>query len=215
MSDEYISTKETRRLLGVTTKTLHAWADRGKIRTIKTPTRQTQYCKQDVQTILGIDAPIKTKRKIAYCRVSSRKQIDDLERQKEFFRVNHPDFEVVYDVASGLNWNRKGFNSILDGVFKGDIAEVMVAHRDRLCRFAFELVQFIFDKTNTKLTVHERNSFKSKSNELSDDILSIVHVYSCREMGKRRYKNKENSDLSVPETKDDSETVDGDDEVCV
>lgn len=215
MSNEHISTKETRQLLGVTAKTLRVWVGLGKIRAIKTPAGINMYNKQDVHAILGIDDPPKEKKKIAYCRVSSRKQLDDLERQKEFFKVNYPNYTVVFDVASGLNWSRKGFNSILDGAIKGDIEEVMVAHRDRLCRFAFELIQSILEKTNTKLTVLERHTFKSKSEELTDDILSIVHVYSCREMGKRRYANKENSSLSNNDSEEKTETVDGNDEVCV
>lgn len=215
MSDEHISTKETRKLLGVTAKTLRTWVESGKIRAIKTPSGIRNYNKQDVRAILGIYDPPKEKRKIAYCRVSSRKQADDLERQKEFFRVNFPEYQVVYDVASGLNWNRKGFTSILDGAINGDISEVVVAHRDRLCRFAFELVERIFSKTNTKLTVLERTGFKSKPSELADDILSIIHVYSCREMGKRRYANKENSTLPDSETKEETKKLDGNDEIHV
>ena len=69
---------------------------------------------QDINTYLGITPSLKEKRKICYCRVSSKKQMDDLERQKDFFRREYPDHELVTDVGSGLNWKRKGLKTILE-----------------------------------------------------------------------------------------------------
>ena len=74
---------------------------------------------------------------------------------------------------------------------QGLIEEVVVAHRDRLCRFGFELIEFILKKSGVKLVVHNKQNAKSESDELAEDIMSIVHVFSCKQMGKRRY-NKEN-----------------------
>ena len=76
----------------------------------------------------------------------------------------------------------------------GNVSEVVVAHRDRLCRFAFELIEFILSKNGVKLIVLNSDSPESSiDKELSDDILSIIHVYSCRQMGRRRYANKPKS----------------------
>jgi predicted site-specific integrase-resolvase len=91
----------------------------------------------------------------------------------------------------------------------------VVAHRDRLCRFAFELIEFIFSKTNSNLIVLDTEAGKSSDQELSEDILSIIHVYSCRSMGKRRYSNKKNSTVPQCEPEEDSEGMDWDDEVGV
>lgn len=199
ISREYLRPKEARLLLGVTPDTLRAWDKTGRIDTVRAPSGFRLYSKKDVYGILGINPPTKETRKIAYCRVSSKKQKDDLLRQTEFFRSNYPDFEVVSDIGSGINWKRKGLKTILEQSMSGNISEVMVAHRDRLCRFAFELIEHILTHCKVKLTVLDREDNKSGSQELSDDILSIIHVYSCREMGKRRYTrkttNKETEDI--------------------
>lgn len=192
MDGEYLSIKETRRLVGVTTPTLRRWAETDKVRFTETPTGRKLYNKQDILHIINMSKlPVQIrKKKIAYCRVSSKKQTDDLERQKEFFRLKYPEYDLVEDVGSGINWKRKGLQTILESVMSGAVEEVVVAHRDRLCRFAFELIEFIFKKNDTKLTVLETNDRKEGlDTELSDDIMSIIHVYSCRQMGRRRYSN--------------------------
>ena len=85
------------------------------------------------KTFLIAVLPFKKKKKIAYCRVSSKKQADDLERQKNFFTTKFPDYELVTDIGSGINWKRKGLKTILESAMSGDISELVVAHRDRLC----------------------------------------------------------------------------------
>lgn len=207
MNDEYLSIKETRKLLGVTTPTLRRWAETDKIRFIETPTGRKMYHKQDILNITGNNKTIQKSRKVAYCRVSSKKQEDDLIRQKEFFQREYPDYDVVEDIGSGINWKRKGLQTILEQSMSGEISEVLVAHRDRLCRFAFELIEWIFKKNGVKLIVLDSNqsqSISSVDNELSDDILSIIHVYSCRQMGRRRY-SKEPKNNEIKKTQNLSE----------
>jgi predicted site-specific integrase-resolvase len=116
---------------------------------------------------------------------------------------------LVADVGSGINWKRKGLTYLLEQSMQGNISEIVVAHKDRLCRFAFELLSFIFKQNNTQLIVLNQETSESNSRELADDILSIIHVYSCRAMGKRRYSNKKNQDLSKQETDTDVKELDG------
>jgi predicted site-specific integrase-resolvase len=131
------------------------------------------------------------KRNICYCRVSTSSQKEDLERQVEYFRCKYPDYEIVKDIGSGINFKRKGFNSILDSAFKGDIGEIVVTHRDRLCRFGFELVLRIIESTNGKILVLDKEE-TSPEKELVNDILSIITVFSSRLYGLRSnsIKNK-------------------------
>ena len=208
MNGEFISTKEARKIIGVTTPTLRKWADEGEIRFSTTPSGRKIYNKQDIFNIAGMSKKASNARKIAYCRVSSKKQMDDLERQKEFFNVNYPDHNVVTDIASGINWHRKGLNSILELALQGKISEIVVAHRDRLCRFAFELLEEIFRLSNVKLIVLNGDTKQPPTidEELSDDILSIIHVYSCRKMGRRRYKTKEQEIKDVSDHGSEIET---------
>lgn len=213
--EEYIGTKQARELLKVTTETLRNWDREGKITTIRTPSNARRYLLADIQNILGVRVTPKQTRKICYCRVSSKKQMDDLERQKDFFRSTYPDHELVTDIGSGLNWKRKGLKTILDSSMSGTVKEVVVAHRDRLCRFAFELISWILERNGTKLLVLNQPDDKSGDTELTDDILSIIHVYSCRKMGQRRYKNSKTEVLPDSGTETEDEGVEGDESVCV
>ena len=211
MEDEYITTKEAKEISKVTVKTLRLWDKEGKIRTIRTSSNIRRYNIKDIQNIINNSDPDETKEKICYCRVSSREQMDDLDRQKDFFRNKFPTHNLVTDVGSGINWKRKGLTTILDKAMHGDISEVVVAHRDRLCRFAFELLEWIFKRNGVKLVVLNEEKDHSSDKDLTDDILSIIHVYSNRKIGKRtyKYKNKENTSIPNSNTTTSTETVDG------
>lgn len=210
LDERYLTCKEARKILGISSDTLRNWDKLGKIDTIRSPTGIRLYNKEDVFLFAGIPIPTKKTRKVAYCRVSSRGQKDDLDRQIEFFRSNYPDYEVVSDIGSGINWKRKGLNSILEQALQGHIGSVMVAHKDRLSRFGFELIENILSYVGTELIVLDSTEQKSEASELADDVLSIIHVYSCRANGRRRYKSKKNKDLSESETTGETHELDGD-----
>jgi len=196
IDDQHVTNKKATELLQITPKTLRIWDKEGKIRTFRTPSGQRRYNLTDIQNIMGRNPSHDQKEKICYSRVSSSKQVDDLTRQTAFFQSKFPNHIMVTDVGSGINWKRKGFKTILDKAMHHTISEVVVAHRDRLCRFAFELLEWIFHQNGVKLVVLDQENEQSTEQELSDDILSIIHIYSRRKMGKRRYKNKENTSLS-------------------
>lgn len=213
--DEYLNTTEAKQILRVTPQTLRTWAQQNKIRSIRTPHKQRLYNKQDVYNIAGITITHEEKKKYIYCRVSSKKQMDDFERQKHFLQSQFPQYILVTDIGSGINWKRKGLKTLLEQSMRGNVTEIVVAHRDRLCRFAFELLEFIFKHNNTNIVVLDTEIHQSSEQELADDLLSIVHIYSCRNMGKRRYKNQENQNLSQSLTEETFQTVDGDNSFCV
>lgn len=197
IKEQYLSVKKTRQILGVTTITLRNWHKTNKIRAIRSPSGVRLYNKQDIQNIINLRESTCKKQKIVYCRVSSTKQKDDLDRQIYFFKQQYPNHTLVTDVGSGINWKRKGFTSILELAMQGKLSEVVVAHRDRLCRFAFELVQWILETNKVKLVILNETNGASTNSELAEDILSIIHVYSCRQMGKRRYsESKKNKTVS-------------------
>jgi predicted site-specific integrase-resolvase len=203
--------REARELVGVSTQTLHRWDKAGKVRTTRLPSGTRLYNREDIYAVVGLDPPLQQKQKIIYCRVSSQKQKDDLARQSDLLQSQFPDHTLVTDVGSGINWKRKGLQTILDTALSGTLEELVVAHRDRLCRFAFELLEFIFTKTQTRLVVLDTATEKSSDQELTDDILSILHVYSCRNMGKRRYSSQKSAPVSNSSPEEGVEGVDGDD----
>jgi predicted site-specific integrase-resolvase len=119
--------------------------------------------------------------------------MDDLLRQTEYLQQRRPEYASyvsITDIASGINFKRKGLQTILDACLQGTIGELVVAHRDRLCRFGFELVESIVTKAGGKITVLDNDGNKSGEQELAEDLLSIIHVYSCKQMGKRSYSNR-------------------------
>ena len=135
--------------------------------------------------------------------------MDDLKRQEDFFKQQFPNHLLVTDIGSGINWNRKGLKTLLEQYLSGNISEIVVAHRDRLCRFAFDLLEGIFTSLGVKLVVCDQNQGKSSDAELTDDILSIIHVYSCRKMGQRRYTNKKDKTVPNDDPEKNIEAVDG------
>lgn len=167
--DEFVNTKKAVQLLQITSKTLRIWDKENKIRTIRTPSGIRRYNLKDIQNILSCsisheEQRKENKQKVCYARVSSQKQMDDLNRQKDFFRTQFPDHILVTDVASGINWKRKGLQTLLEQSMSGSISEIVVAHRDRLCRFAFELLEWIFKKirrprTRRRCTLHHSYLF--------------------------------------------------------
>lgn len=188
---------------GIKQQTLRKLFDGGVLQGYKTNTEQRMYSKKSLCEFCGIvngeNKENVKKAKIIYTRVSSKKQLDDLDRQINFIVESKPEYNeytIIKDVASGINFKRKGLATILERCLQGVIGEVVVAHRDRLSRFGFDLIKFIIEKSGGKLTVINDEKEKSSEQELAEDLLSIVHIYSCRQMGKRIYSNK-SKDIDV------------------
>ena len=190
----WVKAKVVREHFGVSNTTLQNWERAGKIKTVRTPGGIRLF---DLDAYLDAQAnpptqdtdrpPVNNGVDIAYCRVSSAKQQPDLKRQIEYMREKCPGAKIVTDVGSGINFKRKGLRSILDRVLQGRVRSVTVAHRDRLCRFGFELIQWILQRQQVQLVV--LNDVKaSPEHEFTEDLLAIVHVFSCRFNGLRRYK---------------------------
>lgn len=196
----YVTLREARKQLGLHPNTLRKYADEGIIETIRTPSGQRRF---NIESF--ISQTHKSLQTILYCRVSSVKQTDDLQNQKDYLLSKHPGAEVIADVGSGLNFKRKGLRAILERLLQGDSIKLVVAERDRLCRFGFELIEYLVTKNGGEIVVLNQSEY-SPEGELVSDILSIIHVFSCRVHGMRKYKNqiKEDSDLPKPNSKRNS-----------
>ena len=188
----YVPARVATAKLGVTLRTLLRWDEAGKIKTIKTPNGQRRYDLDSVIPVRQSDQPT-----ILYARVSSHSQKPDLERQIQFLVTQYPDCEVVKDIGSGLNFKRKGLLALLERILSGDVGMVVVANKDRLCRFGFDLIAWIAKRSNCEILVLN-NSVLSPEREMLEDVLAIIHVFSCKLYGLRKYKQKikEDPDLS-------------------
>ena len=207
------SVEQAAALSGLHPNTIRRWADEGKIYSTRT---KGGHRRVDISEYLMPKPAEEVHREytICYCRVSSAKQRDDLKRQVEYMRERYPDAEIVKEVGSGINFKRKGLCRILGRAMQGDIITLVVAYRDRLARFGADIIEFALNQNGGKLVVLNEVSL-SPEQELRRDLLTILHVFSCRLPGLRKYKHEiaKDKDLSNGEAEGDSETVDGDVEI--
>ncbi len=127
--------------------------------------------------------------KICYCRVSSSKQKEDLKRQEEYMRTKYPTYEIISDIGSGLNFERKGLNKIIDMGIKGEIEILVVAYKDRLARFGYELIEKIIKEySKGEIKIENKKEEETPSEEISKDIIAIMNVYVAKMNGLRKYK---------------------------
>jgi predicted site-specific integrase-resolvase len=209
MNDEFIPIRTAVQISGMHPNTLRKYADKNQIRSYKSLAGQRMFHKLSLQEFCNPTPSFKEvshscKKHYLYNRVSSKKQYDDLLRQTSFLQsrdTKYANYIVIQDIASGINFKRKGLQTILDSCLQGTIGEVVVAHRDRLARFGFELLRYIIETAGGKITVIDDQRNKSSEQELSEDLLSIIHVYSCKQMGKRSYRSKNESSENTIENK--------------
>lgn len=194
----YYKISDACKILGVKEGILRKWDAQGKIKTLRTPGGIRLFDITSVDPSTNLFAIREKKEPIAifYSRVSSSKQKDDLERQKQYLKDNYaeqyPRFEEVADVGSGINFKRPGLLRLLGRVKEGNVSAVVVASKDRLARFGFDLIEWLCKEYGTELVVLEHHD-STPEDELGNDLMSIVQVYCCRWNGRRRYKNKDKS----------------------
>lgn len=219
MGDEkekkYLTVQEASLYTGIGIQTIRKMADAQKISCFKTESGHRRINRESLQKLCNSSLPVEdpieiqqpesVRENYLYTRVSSRKQVDDLSRQIEYVkRPEYIDYILIQDVGSGINFKRKGLQTILDSCIRNTIGEVVVAHKDRLSRFGFDLIESIVNKGGGKITLLDVPENRSSEQELADDLLSIVHIFSCRQMGKRSYKR--NQEVSIQDTPGATET---------
>jgi excisionase family DNA binding protein len=180
---KYYTSREASKLLDVHPNTLRKWADNGEIESIRTVSGQRRYCLERYLRVTSSD------KVVCYCRVSSSKQKDDLARQVEYMQASYPDAEIVKDIGSGLNFKRRGLKAILERAMSGERITLVVAYRDRLARFGYELIKQVIERSSGKLVVLNEITL-SPTEELTRDLLSIIQVFSCRLHGLRNYQKQ-------------------------
>lgn len=195
----FVATGEACRILKVTPQTLTRWANQGKIKCFR-PNGERGHRRYDLNTFQASDqtdkgrqeADAKAEREHApakvdaiYARVSTRKQKADLERQVKALKDKHPDHVVFTDIASGLNFKRKGLKALLQCAFEGRLRKVRIAHKDRLCRFAYDLLEHVLAQHGAEIAVDQRDEDTSAERELADDVLAVITVFGARLYGRR------------------------------
>lgn len=172
----------------VSKQTISAWASKGDLEFTVLPGGHRRFKIKGDGNVDVKEAPRKEKVDVCYCRVSSSGQKEDLQRQIAYMQRRYSGWEIASDVGSGLNWKRKGLKTLLRRCMQGDIGQVAVAHKDRLARFGYQIIEYMLGECGVKLLCDDSEIHVSKEQELVDDILSIVTVFSARIHGQRHYE---------------------------
>lgn len=181
-------------LIDVNPQTLRNWDKEGKLKPayVNPDTGYRYYSEEQLQEQLGKIAEEKIV--LGYCRVSSKKQQADLERQvqnmKTYLLAQGKPFKIVTDIGSGIHYNKKGLNEVIDLVMDKKVSKIVVLYKDRLVRFGYELIKNICDKNNVSIEIIDHNE-KSEQEEVVEDLVQIITVFSSKLQGKRSKKTKE------------------------
>ena len=189
----WVKAQKAKEYYSITSPTLRAWSDNGKIRSQQQPSGRYKYwINSEKKKANNKNTGRYT---IIYARVSSKKQSGDLKRQEDYLKLKYPNAILKSDIGSGINYKRTNFKAILQSLFKGDIKEVVVAHKDRFTRFSFEFFEWLFTEFGAVLTSleSEEHAEGETGNELTDDLMEIITVFTARYYGSRKYKETKSS----------------------
>ena len=192
----YVTPREAADHYGVNIGTLRRWDKAGKLDSIRTPGNQRRFCIEEEDQ--------KYKPIVAYARVSTYSQRDDLDRQVEFLRSKYPNAELISEIGSGLNFKRRKFLKILERICSHDISTFVIAYSDRAVRFGFPLIEWLCQQNGVKLVVLNKRDLSPEA-ELVEDILSILHCFSARLYGLRKYQKEVSKAIQEKTEKPDSE----------
>jgi len=204
--DKLITIKNASELLSVSTKTLRVWDDTGKLKSIRTEGGHRRYKKSDIDSFMGImedenKSILNPDIAATYGRVSShdQKQKGDLDRQcqrlseycaKKKYRVDY----ILKDIGSGLSDSRNGLNKLFDLVIDRKINRVIIENKDRLTRYQFNVLNKFFKSYNVEIETID-NKACTDEEELTNDIMMLMAVFSGKLYGKRRKEKKLQKDL--------------------
>ena len=193
---KYVSIGEAAKSLGVSTQTLRRWDLDGKLVAERTPGGRRRYRVSDVAQFnpLGVNRAVLERPTVAYARVSSHDQKDDLARQVKVLEMYCAAqgwaFSTITDLGSGMNYRKKGLTRLLDDIIEDRVGRLVLTHKDRLLRFGAELVFAVCEAKNVEVVIINQGENRSFEQELAEDVLEIVTVFSARLYGARSHKNK-------------------------
>ena len=192
-----IKPKDMATRLGVSVKTLQRWDNEGILKAYRNPKNMRYYTEEQYLNYMG-KSKEETKINIAYTRVSNRNQKDDLLNQERFIKDYSNGKGIIIDeyfsdIGSGLNYNRKNWNKVLTLVSENKVNTIYITYKDRFIRFGYNWFESYCKKFNTDIIVLNDKQ-TSPEQELVEDLISIIHVFSCRIYGLRKYKKKVKED---------------------
>jgi predicted site-specific integrase-resolvase len=203
--------------IGVAVHTVQRWDREGRLPARRTLSNRRYYTEEDVNTVLGQQQRStavheRPSRCVAYCRVSSQAQKPDLRHQRQALEQYCVARGLVVDewiteIGGGLNFQRKQFLRVVDGILSDDIGTLVIAHKDRLARFGFDLLEHLCETHHCELLILNTESV-SPEQEMVQDLMTIIHCFSSRLYGLRNYRKALKQALAAPnEPVDDARTL--------
>lgn len=190
----YVGIGEAAEVLGVSITTLRRWEAEGRLIAEHTPGGHRRYDLAKLRPEQYRASREGDRKTIAYARVLSHDQKDDLERQKQGLELYCArqgwTFEVVADLGSGMNDNKKGLKTLLSQIIDGSVGRLVISHKDRLLRFGAELVFAICEAKNVEVVIINQGEDTTFEEDLAKDVLEIITVFSARLYGLRSQKNQ-------------------------
>lgn len=184
----YMSGERASRVTGLHISTLRRYADAGKIDIIKTPGGFRRYNVEKYIKDNRIKEIAESGHKVCYCRVSTYGQSDDLERQVNYMKTKYPDYEVITDIGSGINFERVGLKKIIDYAIEGKLEVLAIGYKDRLCRIGYHLIEYLLKKYSNTDIIIDSEKIETVNEEIANDLIQIITVYTAKINGMRKYK---------------------------
>ena len=183
---------EAARILGTTPGQLRKWEATGELRPTRKTTGGTRY--YAIADLIGRQASISDPLTVCYARVSSHDQKADLDRQQAtleaYCAAQGWRTQVIRDLGSGMNYRKKGLQELLELILRRRVARLVVTHRDRLLRFGAELVFSLCELQGIEIVIIHQGEQPSFEEELAQDVLEIITVFSAKLYGSRSPKSK-------------------------
>ena len=178
--------------VGRSASTVRRWEREGRITAQRTASGQRYFTDADVRRVLQPGFDESARQTVVYCRVSSPGQKDDLDSQVQAMEQFCLGRGLAVDrwiteIGGGMNLTREKLLAVMDAIERGEIATLVIAHKDRLARFGFDYLEYVAEKNGCTLLVANQESLSPRE-EMVQDLLSIVHTFSCRLYGLRRYE---------------------------
>lgn len=193
--------KDFAKMLNISVKTLQRWDNEDTLKAYRNPKGRRYYTHEQYLDFTGTSSNNIDKKVVIYSRVSTNNQKDDLNNQVEFLKnyanargliVN----EIITDIGSGLNYNRKKWNNLIDDCVNQKIKTIIISNKDRFTRFGYDWFERFLLNYGVNIIV-VNNDKLSPNEELIQDLISIIHVFSCKIYGLRKYKKSISEDKDV------------------
>ena len=180
--------------LGVTPEHVRTMHRTGEVIPARISEKGTRYYSEEqLRDLKNSRTPQREEKVVAYCRVSTKSQKEELEKQienvKSYMYAKGYSFEVITDIGSGINYKNKGLQELISLINSNQITKVVILHKDRLVGFGFELIQLLCDLHNVEIEIIDKSE-RSNEEELTDDLIEIITVFANKLYGSRSKKTK-------------------------